>query len=276
MSDHDDHFVMVWGDFWKSSILKEDVVTRFVFLACLDECDPQGRFRATPFYLAQKTVIPMDQVEVALECLQRPDPDSTHQEHGGARIVSTGPNEWLAPAYPDYRKRWGKIKRRLADKYRKRDERGQVRTDADECGQVRTESDPVSVSVSVPVSVPDKGKDKDKGGSKGGKKKVEKKPDYTHGFETFWGASWRRGSKAGSFSTWQAMEAEEQIDARAVVGAWTKAFEQRDAQKRPHVVTWLNNRGWEDEVNAEYGRGKVQADPEIKDKYAKFDDLGGE
>ena len=93
MADHDDTFVMLWSDFWKSSILRETVVTRFVFLACLDECDASGRFRATPFFLSRKTVIPEDEVTEALEALQRPDPDSTHKDFEGRRLVEEEPNQ---------------------------------------------------------------------------------------------------------------------------------------------------------------------------------------
>ena len=103
------------------------------------------------------------------------------------------------------------------------------------------------------------------------KKKVEKKAAYTPAFEEWWGRTWQRGHKASAFATWEKMEPEEQIGAEEVVDSWAKAFELRDASKRPHVSTWLNNRGWEDVVDAEYGVGKGAVDKAIESKYSKFD-----
>jgi hypothetical protein len=253
MSDHDDHFVMVWGDFWKSSILKEDVVTRFVFLACLDECDVDGVFRATPFFLARKCVIPEDQVEEALEALQRPDPDSTHKEHDGRRLVSEGSNLWRVPSYPEYRKRAAAAKarwlaRERQRKKRERDDALQGVTERDSALGGVENRDPVNVNVNVPVNVPITPKSR---------KKVSERVDYEEeGFEGFWGLSWGRGSKKRAFETWCAMEAEDRAKACALVPSWTSAFETRDGSKRPHVVTWLNNRGWEDDLAAELAGAK--------------------
>ena len=98
-----------------------------------------------------------------------------------------------------------------------------------------------------------------------------KKADYTPAFEEWWERTWRRGHKAAAFATWELMEPEEQVAAEEVIDSWSKAFSQRDAQRRPHVSTWLNNRGWDDVVDAEYGTGKGAVDKAIESKYSKFD-----
>jgi len=252
--DNKDHFVMLWSDRLSSSIMEETPATRELFTAILLLCDSEGRFRATPQYLSRVAVIPLDQVEVGLEALQSPDPHSTSKDCDGRRVVNEGQNIWYVPTYKSYRERQKKKTENLNAAERMRTLRNKPEQDRN----------PVSVDVSVDVDV------KDKGDCKGGRKKVSDRPEYTTRFEKFWDESWRRGNKRSAFDTWEHMLPDEQVAAVTVVGKWSGAFEQRDAQKRPHVVTWLNQRGWEDEVSAEYGKGKESVSPEVKSKYAKF------
>jgi hypothetical protein len=191
-------------------------------------------------------------VAEALEALQRPDPDSTHKDFEGRRLVEEEPNQWFAPAYPDYRKRMSEMRRRWKDKQRKRDERGQLRTDVDEDGQDGTKQDPVSVSVSVPVTVPVK--DKKKGVVRG--KKANTKPDYTDAFEAFWVQTWGRGNKKAAFAAWEAIEDEDMNAIVVAAGGWKVAFARREGGYVPHVSTWLNARGWEDDLDAELAKAK--------------------
>lgn len=94
------------------------------------------------------------------------------------------------------------------------------------------------------------------GGKKTGKKKTNAAPAYTPAFVEFWKQTWGRGNKKAALAAWEAIEDE---DMNAIVVAaceWKAAFERRPADKRPHVSTWLNARGWEDDLGAELAKAK--------------------
>lgn len=148
-----DHFVMVWGDMLRSTINEHEAHVKWAFVVMLLLCDKDGDFRSTPQYLSREAVIPLDQAIDAFEKLSEPDPGSSSKEEEGRRIISTGPNQWHVVNYTSYRQRMLYEKRRAADVQRKRDERGQVRTDVDECGQGGTGDDAVDVGVGVVVDV---------------------------------------------------------------------------------------------------------------------------
>jgi len=160
---------MVWGDMLRSTINEHEAHVKWAFVVMLLLCDKDGDFRSTPQYLSREAVIPLDQAIDAFEKLSEPDPGSSSKEEEGRRIISTGPNQWHVVNYTSYRQRMLYEKRRAADVQRKRDERGQVRTDVDGCGQVGTGDDAVDVGVGVVVDVDVPPKKKKKGGM-GGKR----------------------------------------------------------------------------------------------------------
>jgi len=144
---------MVWGDMLRSTINEHEAHVKWAFVVMLLLCDKDGDFRSTPQYLSREAVIPLDQAIDAFEKLSEPDPGSSSKEEEGRRIISTGPNQWHVVNYTSYRQRMLYEKRRASDVQRKRDERGQVRTDVDECGQGGTGDDAVDVGVGVVVDV---------------------------------------------------------------------------------------------------------------------------
>ena len=249
-----------------SSLFDDDAMVLKVWITCLSLANQQdfmgGTFTASISGLARVTNLSREDVEQAMRLFQSPDPDSTTEKDEGRRLVrGPGQNDWTVVTWPEHQ---GK-----PETIRKRRQRldGTPRDIVGHCG---TSGDKVGKLPSVSVSSSSSSVMVNKGGSKGGKKKVSDRPEYTTRFEKFWDESWRRGNKRSAFDTWEHMLPDEQVAAVTVVGKWSGAFEQRDAQKRPHVVTWLNQRGWEDEVSAEYGKGKESVSPEVKSKYAKF------
>jgi hypothetical protein len=110
---------MVWGDFFNSSIMDEEIHVRFVFLMCLVWADANGEFRATRQTFARRGNIPQEQADDALEKLQAPDPDSTSKDEDGRRLISIGQNQWRVVNYVLYRRRFMKEESKEAGRFRK-------------------------------------------------------------------------------------------------------------------------------------------------------------
>ena len=195
-----------------------------------------SRLELNPQLLAVMIGCEVEEIENAIVYLTSPDPNSRTEDHDGRRMLYEGGFTYFVVNYAKYRDLV------YAEQNRERVARHRAAKAGEE-----------------PKKAP------------AAKKKVEKKAAYTPAFEEWWGRTWQRGHKASAFATWEKMEPEEQIGAEEVVDSWAKAFELRDASKRPHVSTWLNNRGWEDVVDAEYGVGKGAVDKAIESKYSKFD-----
>ena len=235
-----DHFVMVWGDMLRSTINEHEAHVKWAFVVMLLLCDKDGDFRSTPQYLSREAVIPLDQAIDAFEKLSEPDPGSSSKEEEGRRIISTGPNQWHVVNYTSYRQRMLYEKRRAADVQRKRDERGQVRTDVDGCGQVGTGDDAVDVGVGVVVDVDVPPKKK---GGMGGRSRKSEIP-----FEEFWEPLIRKEGKKKAESAWRNLTVKDQKAAMAVLPDHLVVWSGKETQFIPHPATWINQRRWEDEL----------------------------
>ena len=89
--------------FLESSIMDEEVPTRFLWLAMLLRADRQGIVHGTPRALSRLANMSQSDVEAALETLQAPDPSSTSDEDDGRRLKLLSPNKWLLVNYEKYR-----------------------------------------------------------------------------------------------------------------------------------------------------------------------------
>jgi hypothetical protein len=89
--------------FLESSIMDEEVSTRFLWLAMLLKADRQGIVHGTPKALARLANMSISDVADSLVTLQSPDPDSTSEEDDGRRVKQLSPNKWLLINYEKYR-----------------------------------------------------------------------------------------------------------------------------------------------------------------------------
>ncbi len=71
----------------ESSLMEEDVATRFVFMALLAIADPQGYVIGTDVALARRMNMPFQDFNAAIKRLMAPDPESNSKEEDGRRIV---------------------------------------------------------------------------------------------------------------------------------------------------------------------------------------------
>lgn len=113
-------FGLLFRSILTSSIIEEDVVTRWVWCCFIIEMDRSGIVHGTIPALARRWNVSRDDLEKALDRLQSPDPDSGCEEEEGRRIVNVGMNDWQVVSYEYYQS--------LADlEYRRAQTRERVR-----------------------------------------------------------------------------------------------------------------------------------------------------
>lgn len=87
----------------QSSIMAEDVFTRWTFLTFVLLADKEGFVYGTRDYIARMAVVPRKDFDRAVKRLASPDPDSSTPAEDGKRIVEVGQNVWCVVNYPKYR-----------------------------------------------------------------------------------------------------------------------------------------------------------------------------
>jgi len=273
-----ERFIKLDLDILSSSINQEPAPTFKAWVTCLilaAERDWKGgTFRTTDFTLAARANIDLDEARAALSEFLSADPSSSSPELDGQRLERLAPNDYRVINWEKYqdsplRQKWKLDKRRQRASGQEVDSGGQA---VDESG-LTVDSVSVSVSSSSSSSSP-----KNKKGVVRGKK-AGVVPEYTDAFEAFWEQTWKRGHKRAAFDSWATITESEDALNDIVIAAceWTSAFERRPADKRPHVSTWLNNRGWEDDLDAELAKakddvrqvGKTPAAPKVDENLQK-------
>jgi hypothetical protein len=96
-------YVKVFSGILDSSLMEQDVTTRWAWITLLCLCDADGRVRITREALARRANLPLEAVLVALDKFLGADPDSTTPDLDGRRLVQEAPNQWLVVNYTKYR-----------------------------------------------------------------------------------------------------------------------------------------------------------------------------
>jgi hypothetical protein len=130
-------YVPIFDSFFESSIMREDVTTRFVFLAMIRLAwrpRSHGVVDVDPVMFAASLNIPYDDVIKAVKRLMEPDPDSGSRREDGRRIVPIDPSRplrgWRVVNWMEYKHLLAKAN----DKVRKANERAS-KTRQDGSGQ---------------------------------------------------------------------------------------------------------------------------------------------
>ena len=248
-------YVKLYDQLFSSSIIEEDILVRWVWVSLLMTCDKNGNIYGTIPALARKMNVTEEQLERGLGVLMAPDPSSTSPDHEGRRIIEAGPNLLFCVNYQKYRgmkdpvEEREKVRERVA-KHRKTKARNTGNKTVTDCNPIAESIEQKhkhrAESISMARGEPKVSR----------RKKASSKPEYSQMFNEFWGKSWKRGHKRAAWDSLVAMDLCDQEMADVVIGDWTQAFERRPANMRPHVSTWLNNRGWEDDLSAELAKAK--------------------
>jgi len=231
--------------FLESSIMEEELPTRFLWLTMLLKADRQGIVHGTAFVLSRLANMRVVEVEAALVKLQEVDPHSTTPTDEGRRVKRLGPNKWLLVNYEEYRKLAQKDRDRelnAAAAKRYRDGLAGVVTEDDRHGpslSVMDSHGSVMDSASVSVSVSGVA-NKKKGGMGGRKGEIP--------FEEFWLPLIRKVGKAKAEKAWRNLTVKDQKAAMGVLPDHLVLWSGKERQFIPHPATWINQRRWEDEL----------------------------
>ena len=85
-----------------SSVWSEVYPTRVVWVTFLAKADAKGIVRASQSGMKRASNVTQDEFDIAIKCLEGPDPDSRSPEHDGRRIQKID-GGWLVLNYQKYR-----------------------------------------------------------------------------------------------------------------------------------------------------------------------------
>lgn len=200
-----------------SSIWQECAETCKVWVTMLAMADKDGIVEASISGLARASNLNVEAVEVALECFLGPDPDS-RDGTTGERIEKV-PGGWLLLNHANYRELRTREQEATAERVRRHRERQGV-TSIEVTGCNGLKRLPASASASDSA------------------------------FEAFWTAFDRKVARPDALRAWKRLSPDEALAAVIVEKAKAWAEATPDKAFRPYPATWLNRRGWEDELPA--------------------------
>lgn len=88
----------------ESSLMEESINVRYVFVMLLAIADPKAHVIGTDVAIARRINIPLEEFQLCVEALMRPDPNSNSEEEEGRRLVrSTGERGYRIVNYLTYR-----------------------------------------------------------------------------------------------------------------------------------------------------------------------------
>ena len=174
-------FVKLFSGLLYSTVWREDLHVKVVWITLLALCDAKGRVAASVPGLAAISAVTVDQCRDALERLKAPDPDSRTKEWEGRRIADID-GGWQVLNYLKYRdmrdedkrkeqtkeatRRWREKGKKITKDYNDHGDRGEPRrAQEEEEGRIRTTVPslrsgddvvpPVVVSVQAPFQAAD-------------------------------------------------------------------------------------------------------------------------
>ncbi len=231
-------YTKLFADILQSSIWAEDAETCKVWITLLALANPDGLVRATAPGIAHEARVSLGKTRRALALFESPDPDSRTPDNEGRRIERTD-GGYLVLNYRKYREMQDEERRRTLDRERARRYR-------------ERRSSAQSVTPERDDSVTRHAK------SQQAEAEAEKKtcapPVRASGFETFWKAYPRKRSKGEAEKAWKKLHPDADL-LRAILAAIERANRSKDWQKDdgafiPYPASWLNAKGWEDELGA--------------------------
>lgn len=208
-----------------------------VWAYAIANADQEGVLELNPALLAVLIGTTVDDIEQALDTLRAPDPKSRSQVEEGRRLIRRGQFEHLVVNYVAYRKIRSvedrrEYKRLWAEEDRKKKRRQSVDT-VDPEGTLSTEAVSSKQKHTTTLSV----------ASGSGS-----------GFDLLWKACAKKVGKGKAQKAYiSAKKRKTYPGDQAAVAALerlqaTEAWSKDGRQYQPHLATWLNRDGWEDEI----------------------------
>lgn len=221
-----DGFTKLFSSIVTSSIWGEDDKTRIIWITMLALADADGYVAASIIGLANIARTSIEDTQKAIDKLASPDRYSRTKDHDGRRIIEAQGGYFILnySVYRDRarienRKEW---KRQYMKKYM-----ADVRQGESNIGL--TTSNPMLLSSSSDSA----------------------SEPYSNEFEQFWKCYPRKINKGNAYKAWKKAKGLPELQqligivkAQATTKAWTKD----NGQFIQHPATWLNARGWENDI----------------------------
>lgn len=206
-----------------------------------------GQVELNPRQLAPTLGISLEEVQEALNYLLAEDPESRSKEHGGCRLVRVGQFSYEVPTHKKYRSIRNEEERREYNREAKRKERARKA----ESNVNAPVNDLSAVSAQAVSSIQKQIQEKPMS------KSVKKPTVSDDGFDLLWKACAKRVGKAAARKAWEkarksgSLPSVEQVVEKLVELQASEEWTKDGRQYQPHLATWLNRGGWDDEVGPE-------------------------
>ena len=226
-------YVKLHDQLFSSSVIEEDILVRWVWVALLLSCDKNGNVYGTVQALARKANVEVWQMEEALGVLMRPDPSSTSKLYDGRRIIDVGQNLLHCVNYLHYRGLKDPVEER--EKTRKRVAKHRKRKKCNAGNKSVTKSNDKAESIGIGI---------------------EESTSYSLGhpppaddrFDEFWTLYPRKVQKKTAKTAWKNMTKKKREAALAALPAHILHWD--DPKFIPHAATWLRAERWEDDLSS--------------------------
>jgi len=249
-------FVKVHDVLLGSSIMKQPVETRWVWVTMLILCDQDGIVRGTPEYISRMAAVPQSEVDAAIAVLLAPDEKSTTKDYEGRRLIELSTNVWFVVNYQKYRELFSAEERRA--KTRERVARHRARKQLASAATTSGNAHVTPCNACNAIAEAEAEAEGDPPNPPTGGERIP--------FAAIWKLAVRKSAREEARVLWDGeknlinrkrMTVAEQQAALAAyprdAADWKR--EQREESKIPHLRTWLYNRRWLD-------RESSQSEPE--------------
>lgn len=222
-----------------SSIWLEPTATRIVWLTLIAGMDEDGFVAlASVANLAHRARVSVEEASEAVGILESPDENSSDPEHEGRRIERTT-GGWIVLNGPKYRDLVTRTVQREQTRARVAKHRAKKSCNAEVTDEKRVSNDTVTQSEAVTeTETPSP---------------AASATPSLEAFEEFWKAYPKKKAKGDAEKAWKKLKCDSMLPQilvaiRAAKSSvdWTREF----GQFIPHPASWLNSRGWEDELFA--------------------------
>jgi hypothetical protein len=247
-------YVKLHDQLFTSSIIEEDVIVRWIWIAMLLSCDRNGNIHGTVAALSRKANVSEDKFSAALKILMSPDQNSTSKKESGARITSPTTNQYYCVNYQHYRGMKDPVEEREKTRQRVAKHREKKRL---ETGR-NAGNTPVTIRNDIAEAEAEAE----------AKAEADTHSPSTDGragaipFDEFWNLYPRKDDRKKSQVTWCNLSVANQQAAIAAlpnhVAYWIA--DGRTRKTTPMPRTWMNGERWNDEIDSLGGTRSAHAD----------------
>ena len=217
-----------------------------VFKAMIVLADENGQLDMSPQSMAGRTSYPLEIVKKGLSVLQKPDPDSRQPGHEGRRIIPLENGRafgWQIVNYQYYRNLASREAKKEADRVRIAEKRSKDKASSNVAGCRNVSQNVADVAHTDTDTYTDN------------------KNTCANSFARFWSIYPKKKSKGQAEKAWKKINPDEQLV--ELIGSKIEQAKTSDDWLKdngrfiPYPATWLNAKGWEDELGGKHETGST-------------------